>query len=172
MKTIQRVGPYVHIVEARSPENHLNIIQLGVNQSSFQQFIQRNLSVKCAQFFGIILEGLQPAVHAFRGLNRPLMHADDMKADKNVIAYSWRPDFDYVWSHGRFSGNPTPRVPPKGVVFVVLVQELRQPQQYAGHGFIVGTIEHWSWISEDPTLAHAPIAWQQRYAHKLWSREI
>jgi hypothetical protein len=172
MQTIQRVGPYVHIVEARSPDNHLSIVKLGVNQSSFQQFIQWNLSFLVAEFYGIIQGGLVGAVHAFRGLNRPLMHADDMHADQHVIAYSWRPQFDYVWSHSRFNGDPTPRVPPKGTVFVVLVQELKEPEQYPDHGVVVGTIEHWSWIAEDPALAHAPIEWQERYGQKLWSRDI
>jgi hypothetical protein len=36
----------------------------------------------------------------------------------------------------------------------------------------VGTVEHWSWIGEDPALAHAPIEWQERYGQKLWSRDI
>src|SRR5580692_4703778 len=109
MQTIQRVGPYVHIVEARSPENHSNIIKLGVNQASFQQFIQRNLSFVIAQFYGIIQPGLLEAVHAFKGLKRPLMQADDMQADQHIIAYSWRPQFDYVWSHSFLMVRPTPR---------------------------------------------------------------
>jgi hypothetical protein len=170
MQTIQRVGPYVHIVEARSPENYLNIIKLGVNQASFQQFIQRNLSFVIAQFYGIIQPGLLEAVHAFKGLNRPLMQADDMQADQHIIAYSWRPQFDYVWSRSRFNGDPIPRVPPKDTVFVVLAQILKQPEEYRDHGVIVGTIEHWSWIAEDPSLAEAPIEWQERYERKLWSR--
>src|SRR5690349_9720351 len=106
MKTIQRVGPYVEIVEARSPENHLSHIKVGVKQSSFQQYIvDKGQSIKCAQFYGIIQSGLVSAVHAFRGLNRPLMNADDMNADKNIIAYCWRPEFDYVWAQSRFHGN-------------------------------------------------------------------
>ncbi|SRR6266852_5181504 len=172
MQDIQRVGPYVDIIEARSPENPLNIIKLGVNQSSFQQVIDRNLSFRVAQFYGIIQGGLKDAVHAFKGLNRPLMQADDMHADDLMIAYSWRPQFDYGWSHSRLHGNPMPRIPPKGIVFVVLVQELKQPENYPGHGVIVGTVEHWSWISEDPTLPHAPIEWQERYGQRLWSRDI
>jgi hypothetical protein len=172
MKALERVGPYVHIVEARSPENYLSFVKVGVHQSSFQQFIQRGLSIKCAQFYGVIQNGLGDAVHAFKGLNRPLMHADDMKADNNVIAYSWRPRFDYVWSHSRFSGNPTPRDPPPNAVFVVLVQEEREPKHYPGHGLIVGSIENWSWITEDPNLSYAPVDWPERYAKKLWSREI
>ena len=173
MKEIQRVGPFVGIVEARSPENLSSVVTLGVKESTLQESVQRNLSIKCAQLYGIILlEGLMPSVHAFRGLNRPLMHADDMEADRNILVYSWRPQFDYLWRNGRFNGNPTARIPPPGVVFVVLVKEEKEPQMYPGHGLIFGTIEHWSWVSEDPSLAHAPIKWSERYAKKLWSREV
>lgn len=172
MKAIERVGPYVHIIEARSPENHLSHVKVGIIQSSMTDNVGHALSVKCAEFYGIVQEGLVDAVHAFRGLNRPLLHGDDMEADKRVVAYSWRPKFDYVWSHGRFHGNPTPRIPPNHVVFVVLVREDEKPQTYPGHGLIFGSVEHWSWIAEDPTLAGAPIEYEERYAKKLWSRDL
>jgi hypothetical protein len=47
---------------------------------------------------------------------------------------------------------------------------LKQPEDYRDRGVIVGTIKHWSWIAEDPSLAQAPIELQERYDRKLWSR--
>jgi len=98
MKTIQRVGPYLDIVEARSPENHLNVVKVGVRSDSFQQLMHQNLSTAVAQYYGIVQDGLLDARHAFMGLNRPLMHAGDMEADRSVIVYSWRPQTDYIWA--------------------------------------------------------------------------
>src|SRR5713101_5085405 len=138
MRDIQRVGPYVEIVESRAPDNHLNIVKVGVVEEVFDKFVQTGQSIKCAQFFGIIQPGLTSAVHAFKGLNRPLMRAGDMEADKTIVIYSWRPRFDYVWSHGRFNGNQTTRTPPSNEVFVVLVQQLAEPEHYPGYGSIIG----------------------------------
>src|SRR6266536_1801711 len=168
MKEIQRVGPYIEIVEARSPENSSNVVKVGVSQSAFERYIVGlGQSVKCAQFYGIIRPGLISAVHAFRGLNRPFMSADDMQGDKTIIAYSWKPEFDYVWANSRFNGNPIPRRPPPHLVFVVLMQELKDCQEFPSHGLITGTIEHWSWIEGDPNLDQAPIEWNERYAQRL-----
>ena len=170
MRDIRRIGPYVDIIEARSPENHLLHVKLGLRSDTFHQFLQHQMSFKVAEYYGIIQNGLVDAVHAFKGLNRPLMYEMDMNADAGIIVYSWRPRYDYVWSHGRFNGNPTARIPPPRVVFVVLVKQ-EEPTEYPGHGTITGAIEHWTWVAEDPALAQAPIEWQQRYTEKLWSRE-
>lgn len=90
-----------------------------------------------------------------------------MRADANVVAYSWRPDHDYVWSGNRFDGVPLQRSPPSGIVFVVLVRLFKEPDSVSG---IVGCIEHWSWIAEDSELPFAPVNWGERYEIKCWSR--
>jgi hypothetical protein len=53
-----------------------------------------------------------------------------------------------------------------GRVFVVLVRE----ELPNNHG-IVGSIERWNWVREDPILPHAPVDWQDRYREKVWSKE-
>ncbi len=57
-------------------------------------------------------------------------------------------------------------------VFVVLVREERQPNEFPGVGSVFGSIEKWNWVKEDPALPHAPIDWGERYATKLWSRNV
>ena len=94
------------------------------------------------------------------------MHGEDMDADKSVIVYSWRSEIDYLWSGNRFSGNPVRKTPPPKQVFVVLVREEKQPNDYN----VFGSIEKWNWIKEDPEELHAPVEWSDRYAEKLWSR--
>ena len=35
---------------------------------------------------------------------------------------------------------------------------------------IVGWIERWNWIAEDPALQEAAIDWVDRYDDRLWTR--
>jgi hypothetical protein len=165
MRTIRPLGPYRDMVEALSPDNSALVVKLGLRTDSFQQSVHNALRTAIAQYFGIVQDGLLHAAHAFRGLKRPLMHGDDMNADKSVIAYSWRPSLDYEWSGSRHDGNPVAKTPLGGRVFVVLVRE-EQPNEYN----ILGSLEHWSWIEEDRQLRDAPVDWKERYAEKLWSR--
>jgi hypothetical protein len=170
MRTIRPVGPYRDVTEARAPDNHALVVNLGLRKDSFEQVLHHNLLTVVAQYYGIVQDRLLDAVHSFRGLNRPLMHDDDQQADKNVVVYSWRPETDYVWVGSRLDGNPVRKIPPLGRVFVVLVREELQPNNYAEVGTILGSIEKWNWIKEDPALPQAPIDWQARYGGKLWSR--
>src|ERR1017187_437262 len=171
MRNIQRVGPYVEIVEARSPDNSSNVIRVGVREDSFQHLLHHNFATLVAQFYGMIQDGgLLQAGHAFKGLNRPLMHGEDENADKSVVVYSWRSEVDYVWVGSRFDGEPVQKVPPPDIIFVVLVRE--DPETFPGVGEVFGSIERWNWIREDPMLPHAPIDWHKRYGEKLWSRNI
>lgn len=96
MRPIQRVGPYVDITEARDPLNPALVVKLGLRGDSFQQNVRNALSTTIAQYYGIVQDGLLEAIHLFKGLKRPLMHGDDKGADKSVLVYSWRPEFDYV----------------------------------------------------------------------------
>ncbi len=149
MRNIQRVGPYVHIVEARAPDNSALVIELGVIADSFQHYLHNNLATVVSQFYGLIQPGLAAAVHAFRGLNRPLYMGGDASADSSVIVYSsLRPEFDYVWTGGRDQGMPVQKVPPAGRVFVVLVREF--PTDEYG---VQGSVEHWNWVARGSTLA-------------------
>jgi hypothetical protein len=166
MRTIQPIGPYRDVVEARSPLNLALVVKLGLREDSFQQLLRNNLATAVAQYYGIVQDGLLHAVHAFQGLKRPLMHGEDMEADKSIIVYSWRSDVDFVWSGSRFSGNPVRKTPPPNRVFVVLVRE-----EHNDSG-IFGSIERWNWVREDPIIPHAPLNWEERYATKLWSKSI
>jgi hypothetical protein len=170
MKTIEPVGPYVDIIEARSPENPVSVVKVGARIDSFQGLVQQHLFTTVAQCYGIVQDGILDARHAFMGLNRPLMHEGDMEADRNVIAYSWRPKKDYIWTRGRFDGSPIPKNPPPNRVFVVLVRQEKEPNIYPGFGAIFGSVERWNWVMEAPDLSCAPVDWQNRYKQKLWSR--
>lgn len=171
MRTIRPIGPYRDVTEARAPENPASVVNVGVRQDSFEQVLHHNLFTAVAQYYGIVQDGMLNAVHLFKGLKRPLMHADDKEADKSVLVYSWRPPMDCVWSPSRFDGNVILRSAPSGRVFVVLVREEREPlTKYHNVGTIVGSVEKWNWVKEDPTLPEAPVDWQERYAEKLWSR--
>src|SRR5260370_29190053 len=92
-----------------------------------------------------------------RGSRRPLLHGDEKDADKSVLVYSWRSEVDYVWPGSRFDGKPVVKTPPPNRVFVVLVREERQPNEFPGVGAVFGSIEKWNWVKEDPALPHAPI---------------
>jgi hypothetical protein len=170
MRAIQRVGPYIEIVEAWAPENHLSVIQVGLKESTFLRLRESGQHTRCAQFYGLIQPGLLDAVHAFRGLKRPLMRGDDMHGDANIVAYSWKPQCDFVWTGSQFQGDPIERIPPPSEVFVVLVHVLSNPEEYPDRRAIAGTIEHWSWIAQDATSLGAPAGWTERYEQHLWSR--
>ncbi|MFZ3212372.1 MAG: hypothetical protein WA188_12740 [Terriglobales bacterium] len=172
MRPIQRVGPYVDITEARDPLNPALVVKLGLRGDSFQQSVRSALATTIAQYYGIVQDGLLNAIHLFKGLKRPLMHGDDKEADKSVLVYSWRPEFDCVWTGSQFDGNAIRKTPPPNRVFVVLVREEKQPNAYEGVGSVLGSIEKWNWIKEDPALPHAPIDWQERYGTRLWSRSL
>ena len=172
MKATQRVGQYVDIIEARDPLNSALVVKLGLRSDSFQQNVENGLATAIAQYYGIIQDGLLNAIHLFKGLKRPLMHGDDKQADKSVIVYSCKPDTDYVWTGSRFDGRPIAKTPPPNRVFVVLVREERQPNEYASVGSVFGSIEKWNWVKEDPALPGAPIDWEERYEAKIWSRNL
>src|ERR1700684_476865 len=112
MRQIQSSGPYVDIVGALDPFDVSKTIRLGVGRGSFQQNIANGLKTVIAQYYGIVQDGLPDAVHAFKGLRRPLMLGNDKRADEGVVVYTWRPDYDYVWVGGRFDGMPQSRIPP------------------------------------------------------------
>jgi hypothetical protein len=170
MRPIRPVGPYRDTVEARSPNNPALVVKLGIREESFKQFLHHNLLTAVAQYYGIVQDGILNAIHAFRGLKRPLMHGDDKEADKSVLVYSWRSDTDFVWVGSRFDGKPIEKVPPPNRVFVVLVREEKPPNHYPKVGNVIGSIERWNWVKEDPLLPHAPVDWQERYGERLWSR--
>lgn len=170
LRKIQPVGPYRDIVEARSPDDELLFVKLGLREESFQQLSRHNLPTAVAQYYGLVQDGLPQAVHAFKGLNRPLMLAHDMEADKNVVIYTWRPVEDYVWMGGRSEGKPVAKIPPPNRVFVVLVRE--ENADFPRVGRVIGSVEKWNWVKEDPRLPHAPVDWESRYNARLWSRTV
>jgi hypothetical protein len=173
MKDIQRVGPYVDIVEARDPLNSALVVKLGLRESGFQQVVQNGNKTPVAQYYGIVQDCLLEAVHCFQGLKRPLLDVDSKEdIGKDVLVYSWRPAFDFVWSHSRFDGNPTARTPPPNRVFAVLVRKEPQPNIFPGVGTVYGSIERWNWLKEDPIELGAPVDWQERYESRMWSRSI
>jgi len=158
-----RVGPYFDVFDA---PGRTGTIKVGITHGTFQRLSRHGLATMIAQYYGIVQDGLRHARHLYRGLNRPLLHANNMNADEDVFIYSWRPALDFIWLGGRHDGNPRSMTPPAGRVFVVLVRDHGTPDE---HG-VSGTIEHWNWTHEDPTLRDAPVDWAKRYATNEWSK--
>ena len=165
MRISGRTGPYFEILEAPSPENPAQKVSLGVRYDTFLRLVKLGLGTPVAQYYNIVQGGLIGAEHAFRGLERPLMHDGDMDADETVIIYSWRPNRDWEWQGSRFSEQVISSEPPSNRVFVVLVRE--EPPNAFG---VFGSIEKWNWIMEDTELKDAPVEWNVRYGKKLWSK--
>jgi hypothetical protein len=167
MRPIQGIGLYKDIVEAPSPGDPARIIKLGIRRDTFEEHVRWGLRSAIAQYYGIVQEGLIVAQHCFRGLKRPLLLNGDMNADRAVLVYTWRSWQDYEWAGTPQYGRPqliTP--PPADRVFVVLIREIEQVENE-----VIGSVEKWNWVREDPTLPGAPIDWEIRYGKKLWSRE-
>ncbi len=68
MRSIQRVGPYVDIIEARDPLNSALVVKVGLRGDSFRQNVDNALATTVAQYYGIVQDGLLNAVHLFKGL--------------------------------------------------------------------------------------------------------
>jgi hypothetical protein len=80
-------------MEGLAPDDPALVVNLGIRQESFEQILHHNLFTPIAQYYRIVQDGLHNAMHAFRGLRRPLMHGDDKHADQNVVVYSWRSNY-------------------------------------------------------------------------------
>lgn len=138
-------------------------MKLGIRTASFQQYADRSLASAISQYYGIVQDDLMLARHLFRGLKRPLLHGGDQHADQDVLVYSWRSTVDYKWVGTPQRGHPERmNPPPKDQVFVVLVREEKSNEHD-----ILGSIERWNWVREDPDLPHAPVEWQERYGETL-----
>lgn len=167
MESVTSTGPYVALVEAFSPENSSSRITLGLSKDAYKQQTRLCLRSMRGQFYGIVLPGMVMARHCFLGVDRPLMHLNDMNADQKIAVYTWKPADNYEWTGGTATGTIIRLPPPPDHVFVVLVRG----QQPDGLG-VSGVILRWNWIrGEDPNLSEAPIEWKTRYREKLWSRE-
>jgi len=163
--TPTRVGPYWDAIDAPSWIDKDAHIRLGVRNESFQ--IARRTGTSVAQYFHIVRFGLVRAVHLFRGMNRDMKVRDDMKAGERVLAYVWRPEFDFEWVGGPNSrAFPRKLTPPPLLVFVVLVRPFDVPDQYG----VSGSILRWNWVDGD--FRNAPIDHEDRYDKPVWSKNV
>jgi hypothetical protein len=165
MRDIQAAAGYADIVKARSHVDPNVIVEVGIKDSTFRKFESTKQATKVAQYYGNVQDGLIEAQHAFLGLKRPHELDGDMNADKRVIIYSWRPEYDWVWLGSRSASLPERRSPPPRLVFAVLM--LLENQEEQG---VSGSIVQWNWIAEDSKISQAPLDWESRYQEKLWSR--
>src|SRR4051794_40932223 len=111
MKPIQRLGVYADTVTAPSPNDPSATVTLGLRSQTLAQYAGHDLRTVVAQYYGIVKEDLMSARHLFRGLERYLSFGDDMKADENVLVYTWRSQVDYEWQGSQFNGIPVVRTP-------------------------------------------------------------
>ena len=172
MREIQRLGKYADIVEALSPSNPDLKVLLGLRETAFQQNFRLHLATAIAQYHGLVQDGLVNAQHLFLGLKRNLMEGDDLTLGESVLVYCWRPEKNFIWSGSPEDGRITWKIPPSDEVFVVLVRPEPQPETFSNVGTVVGSIEKWNWVKEDPGLLGAPIDSADRFVQKHWSREL
>ena len=166
MRDIRPLGPYKDIVEAMSPSGS-GVVKLGIRVETFRRHVAWGMKTPMAQYYGIVQEGLLGVEHIFRGLNRDLSFGDDMNADENVLVYVWRPEYDYEWIGAPYGGIPEEKNPPDGKVFVVLARE-EETNDYG----VVGSIERWNWVREDPERSLLPVRAKQRYGKAMWSKTV
>lgn len=139
---------------------------MGVHVDVFRRFQQLGLASAIAQYYGLVQQGMLFAdiAHLFKGLRRPMALDGNMKADEDVLVYSWRPEWDYEWDWK--DQKPIRRTPPPERVFVLQVKPFATPDADG----LIGTVLHWNWVDEDPMLESAPINPQARYTEKLWTK--
>ncbi len=172
MRQSTPIGPYWDIVSVSSPNNKSDTVGFGVLKTTVALYVEAMAKTFLCQYHGIVQDGIADAVHAFRGVNRPLLHDENMQADQDVLVYTWRPDCDWIWIGGRHH-DPHCELPqmiavdlPPRLVPVVLVRELQETDKDG----VSGTVEQWSFVREDDALPGAPVGWKTRYEDKLWSR--
>jgi len=67
------------------PGEPSRIVKLGLRSQTLTQYTGRLLASVVAQYYGLVQDGMVFARHVFRGLERPLNHADNMNADRDVL---------------------------------------------------------------------------------------
>ena len=149
MRDCRPVGPYSDVIEALSQLDPTIPILLGISLNTFRRYEKWRLFASFAQYYGVVQCNMRQARHVFQGLKRPLAVGDDMRADKRVFVYSWKPQVDYEWEGSPFNGKPVSRDPKAGTVFVVLMC------LQAGPSGVQGAIEKWNWVRD---LRKLPIA--------------
>jgi hypothetical protein len=154
-----------HQIEAPSPEDNRNTVQLVLRSDTFDQYRQRSLRTAIAEYYAIVSSEIVAAKHCFRGVKRPMAAGTAMDVDERVIVYTWQTSYGAVWVGSQFDGHVLRRAAPPRTVFVVLVRE----EELNDQG-IYGSNERWNWIEEDSGLPQAPVDGDTRYGKKLWSR--
>lgn len=168
---ISDATPYFCVVEALSPiENPADsiVVKYGVRPDLIQGLRDQRQYSRLAQFFGLVRKGVILADHLFIGLQRGLYYKGDMDSDGKCLIYVRKPSCDYEWAiDGRGTNGRLIKLPaPDDYVFAVLVRHFDSSRA----GGVIGTIERWSWVKEDPGSDGKPIDHQNRYKDRKWSR--
>ena len=175
MRDFQPIGPYADVISVPSPNDRNRFlsrdrerfVNLGLLDQTIDRFRRFGLATTIAQYYGNVQEGLffvDDVVHLFRGLERPLMHLDNVRGDQDVLVYSWVPRWNWAWDHA--TQYPDPTSPPPNRVFIVNARPLAERDEYG----VDGVVLHWAWVHEDPTLKGAPLDSATRFTETVWSK--
>jgi hypothetical protein len=165
-------GGHVYIAEAplwqdsHPSQNGRDHLLVGISPLTLRLQAQRGLSTAIGQLFGVVIPGLILTKYLFRGLKRPMMVRDDATADNKKMAATWANPQDARFVGSKQDSQLECTAAPVGRVFVVYLSPNLMIEDFPD---IYGWAEHWTWISADPTLDGAPIEWDRRYDHRLWT---
>jgi hypothetical protein len=155
---------HAETIDWRSSDPH-TILRIGVSKKAIENRCQRGQSWALGQMYGVLQPGLIFVEHIFQGFRRPMCVSEDMNADAEKLAFTWKARHDAQMTRG---GTDFVRVPPEpGTVFFVHVS---RNAKSGTDGDIFGWAEHWGWVDQSPTLSGAPIDWEIRYDKRIWSK--
>ncbi|MFZ2445135.1 MAG: hypothetical protein WAW37_02140 [Syntrophobacteraceae bacterium] len=166
---IKKNNKVAYLIEGFSVDNPSKpeVVRFGILQVDVMKRHDRGQNSALAQFDSIVAPGLISVQHVFRGLNRPLFADGSMEADKQKLAYTWRPVWDFEWPDP--FGRPRKLPRPMNCVFVVIVSKnMRHLEEWPE---VYGWIDRWNWVDEDPGVPGSPLNWSSRYGEKLFTQK-
>ena len=165
MTDVQQTDParIFQAVSALSPER--TSMRYGINYSTFRRYVGQGRPTAIAQYYGLVEPGLSQATHLFRGVRRGLLADGDMGADKKVLVYCWRPNFDFRWIGDPWTGKIWTGTAPEQRLFTVLVTGYSDTMTDKVNGMIV----HWNWVRQARNKPGYPTGYETRYDETLWS---
>jgi len=100
-----------------------------------------------------------------RGLKRPLLYGEDADGDKAKLVFTWQAPYDFDYDHGkRFEpGGLTQRAAPPNTVYAAITTPNTCPE----YPSVDYWLDRWCWLDASPTLAGAPIDWENRYEERI-----